>query len=252
MAHLAPHQIDQTDQVIKWFDKNFIHYREYRVIICRTCRYAVIPKQIETHLHHAHSWQVTPKQRRIIREYLFHRVDIAHQSANVQYPSPNHESIPELPIHFNCYRCTWEDEWGEQCQVCYQSIKNMQKHCKDAHGWQNTQQRGGNMRKMAKQTPNRMWIDGQTCQQFFNQGGWQKLFPVQNTRNRQPPKPITVEQALQRLDKKLKWAEKEREEITIEANKNRYIPNPWLDRAGWAKHLDGVVESQIEIWIALL
>ena len=234
---------DQSNNVIQWFDQNFVHYRQYRVIICRACRYAVIPKQIESHLQHAHSWQITPKQRRIIRENIFQRSDVAHEPDQVQYPNPNHESIPELRIHFNCYRCSWENEWGEQCRFICRTIRTIQEHCKNTHHWCNHQHRGGNKRTQLQQASNRMWIDGQTCQQFFVQGSWKKLFPIQNTQNRQPPKPITVEQALQRLDKKLKWAEKEREEITIEADKNRYIPNPWLDRAGWAKHLNRVVED---------
>ena len=54
----------------------------------------------------------------------------------------------------------------------------MQEHCKQKHGWENYQKRGGDIKQKSVHTSNRMWKHSQPCQRLFRAVGWPAYIAV--------------------------------------------------------------------------
>ena len=171
------------------FNTVFQHWPQYRVIYCPQCRFCPVPTQIQAHLD-AHHSQIPPKTRRRITEAArsIPKEQVAYQPQDVIYPSADSSPIAGLTIFRDVYQCTGETAEGQPCGKIRRRMKIMQAHCKEAHGWQNVQKRGGNSYDKQRQTPNRMWRDGVSCQRFFEYGAWQQYFAIQS-----PPNGLSVE-----------------------------------------------------------
>jgi hypothetical protein len=96
------------------------------------------------------------------------------------YPQPWDKPVDGLPVYKDSYRCLATDPDGKPCLKMLQTLGGVQAHCSKQHGWVNQQGRGGNMQLKHKQTPNRLWQDGQHCQVFFQVGEWKRCFQVQS------------------------------------------------------------------------
>lgn len=103
----------------------------------------------------------------------------------------------------------------------------------------NDQRRSGNVKTKLHQSPNRLWNDGISCQQFFRVGKWKRYFVVRSN-----PDTLSVEKVddlvrrgEEMLAAQLREVVDYRTKKRVEADENRYEANAWLDRAGWAKHL---------------
>jgi hypothetical protein len=236
---------------INQFQKVFKHWAEYRVIYCRTCRYCTPPHQIRRHLddHHAH---IMPAIRIQIVQAVNSIKDVARQPEEVQYPPPDHEPIVGLEVHENKYQCITPSTDQNVCMYICLTKDHMQKHCKKEHHWKNTQSRGGGRRGQQQQTPNRMWVNNRTCQQFFRVAQWKRYFPVQPrdpSRNPATTSEIVI-RGQQELAADIKAIKEYQEKKKIDSKENRYQANPWLDRAGWKSHLAQYSEKELVELIA--
>lgn len=127
------------------FNKIFEHRPEYRIVICKRCRFAVIPRQTAGHLL-KHRIVLSAPIRQTIVAYIQQLDDLAYTKDDVIYPSPTSELVKDLPIFHGGLRCTGDDEQGSPCTYICESKKAIQRHCKTVHGWINPQKRGGNSR----------------------------------------------------------------------------------------------------------
>jgi hypothetical protein len=158
------------------FDANFEHLTQYRIIRCKSCRYAVVPEQVERHMKDHHP-QVVPARRREISRAAMSLSNVAHRHEDVVYPNRDDEPVPGFPIITDALVCNGRKE-GEPCEYTCTAIRTMQQHCKDVHGWHNDQGRGGNTRAKSKHASNRVWEHGIWCQRFFEYKQWKRVFPV--------------------------------------------------------------------------
>jgi hypothetical protein len=155
----------------------FRYSRQYRVIVCVECRTAVVPEHAAAHLARNHD-RTTKEERKRIQRYVDDLGDLARQVSDVRFPGPDDPPYGEIVVRYGGLWCLGRDTDGRRCGYVVESTQMIQAHCKAAHGWQNEQKRGGNMKKKRVQTANRMWEEGQAYQQFFTKPSWKKNTPV--------------------------------------------------------------------------
>ena len=188
------------------FEQLFKIWPDYRVIQCVQCQYAVMPTQIEGHLSSKkHRRSVPNGTRKAIDGFVRTQVNsVAWEAEDVTYPPSDSAPINGFPIFENGLRCVSVDLLDRECGHVCRTVGSMQEHCKTVHGWENGQRRGGDTRKKSRQTPNRLWEEGQAVQQFFVQGSWKRYFAIK------PPDPVPQAPASQNT-----W--KERVHATMQA-----------------------------------
>lgn len=175
-----------------------------------------------------------------IVEYMNELEGIAAAVNEIKYPNEPISPIPRLPVFHDGFSCQWSDRNGRRCAyVCRgQDPSGIQRHCKRAHGWRNWQERGGRAGDRQRQTPNRLWIDGQHCQRLFKTGKWERYFIVATTPTSPVPEIQDKTAQAQTVFAQYKCAIKEAKAArSVEEDSNRVVPNAWLSFTGWAGHL---------------
>jgi len=234
------------------FDVIFIHFPQYRVIICKECGSAVVPAHLKTHLGTKHTYLTVKTRNCIIQAAAAQIHALAKSEEDVVYPSPTSEPVPHLTVWRDGLKCTADKQDGSQCGHIRRGLQNMQAHCREQHGWMGTRKRGrpekGRRPEEEGEREVKPWVRDVHCQQFFKTGGFQRLFEVgarpEETRQlarEQVADPIQqqVEAAFQIATAEVEKADKETESA-VQPDDNRYVTNAWLNRAGWAKHLAGL------------
>lgn len=134
----------------------FIVNDQFRILVCTTCQFAVVPTQIEQHLEQHHK-RVTQKVRRQIHALIQDHTTIAQIESEVIYPECNSAPIDGLPVFFDGFRCLATLAQGENCGYVCRSLYGIKEHCKKKHGWINAQKRGGDARLKLAQPANKLW-----------------------------------------------------------------------------------------------
>lgn len=233
----------------------FIHMPEYRVIICKECRYAVLPSHIDSHFQ-KDEHKLDKKERKRIESEVAVEVnglignEVALKHSEFPFPLPTAKPIPELAPAKEGVKCTFTTN-GIQCRyVCY-TEQHMQVHSKQEHRWK--QGRKGRPKKgSAKEVP---WQTGIYCQRFFIQGPQSRYFEVQPPASARRPGPAEIqsresqfEKRKKQLESELKAMEDENKKTIIESEESRE-PNPWLRRVGWVGHTSGLNPEYLREWI---
>lgn len=161
------------DEVTRLFDVN----SRCRALICSTCQYAVVPDQLHKHLR-AHHKRLSLQQRRDIISTVEEISELARLPSDVVYPSPNDPPIDSLPVYFDGLKCTAPVADGAVCSYICRTPRGMREHCRQKHGWVNSQKRGGDTRSKQLHSSNRIWSQDHACQRLFRVAGWQKYFEV--------------------------------------------------------------------------
>lgn len=136
------------------FNKIFKHLPEQQVIICVECQHAIQPNQIKGHLSTSHN-TIPSQVRKTIQEFIQTLQNVTQKKEDIIHPDPDSDPIPGLPIFDNGLVCISEQS-GSQCGYTCRSIETMQRHCKKAYNWINSQKRGGNSRAKQQHTANRL------------------------------------------------------------------------------------------------
>lgn len=222
----------------------FEHLPQHRIIVCRECGYAVIPTHVASHLHDRHKGRLTAEARRAIEAEARMLPDIATQRSEVVFPEPGAAPIEYLPRWDDGLRC-------ERCRYVCRTLAGMQAHCKKEHGWRDGRGRGrATKRAIAAAEERRMWTTGVRCQQLFKTQGWQQLFEVaapavvvrgQGQRGGvDGVGDVELQQNVASIFRSTQARLKEEDEkaqAVVEPDTNRYVPQTWLRRTGWARHL---------------
>ena len=130
----------------------------------------------------------------------------------------------------------------------------MQEHCRAEHQWRNAQKPGGKVREKARHSPNRLWEEGQSCQQFFKAVGWKRLCPVRASGSRNTPPAVCNEHTQRRADRLFgQYQDNVREakqQRSVEGDSSRFVANAWLSFTGWAGHVSQFInKDQIQAYI---
>ena len=213
------------------FEKLFAHHREYRVIICKRCKYAVNPAQAKGHIQSKHRTISTTQCAQIVA--LIDRLsEIARSPEDVRYPDPVGAAVPGIPVYENGLRCTHVVE-GQECNYTCREKRVMSRHCRQQHGWRNPRKNGRPDQWTDRTT---MWVEGQSCQSFFQTGGWQKIFPIQVVPASGQPVEVDIVRKIGEWADQLK-ADLQKAQEEVRTSRSRYEANPWLEHTGWERHI---------------
>jgi hypothetical protein len=124
------HHTNTADEMAD-FDTIFEHLTQYRIIQCKSCKYAVVLAQIERHVKDHHPQVVLACQKTILQAAMG-LPNIAHRHKDVVYPTRNDKPIPGFPVIKDSLVCIGQRE-GQLCKYACAAIRTMQQHCKDFH-----------------------------------------------------------------------------------------------------------------------
>jgi hypothetical protein len=223
------------------FNTIFQYFPEYHILICKECHQGVLQPHLKAHLDTFHK-SLQPKTRKdiVAASKGDHTLGWAETKEDVVYPVAYLPPIPLLPVYTDGFQCTG-------CKFLQRTIKAIKAHCREEHGWKNPVQKGRpEVAKQQDQEP--MWTEGVHCQKFQKTGTLGMLFEVAK------PKTVVVGEAMSEKDAEeaalqagimaaltqkgldLDAADK-KANAKIQADLNRKVPNAWLSRSRWAKHL---------------
>lgn len=77
----------------------------HRVLICRSCQYAIVPTHFKTHLQVLYP-RLSLQQRRNFTQEVESASDIARAHEDVVYPSLTDPPVDSLLVYFDSLRCT--------------------------------------------------------------------------------------------------------------------------------------------------
>jgi superfamily II DNA helicase RecQ len=208
--------------------------------VCKSCKYAVLPSQVNSHLRHKMRHNYNRRQREQVTEEIQAMNGLFQDEEDLkgfQFPSPTRPPIPEL---------NGAKKDGLKCRKCRYICRNerrMRVHCEAAHEWENPRSGGRPSYKKRQVEEERPWMSGVHCQQFFIQGPKSQLFEVMREAGEEGIKETREEihtwETIERLTtERLKHIEQKEKESIKRVDENKE-PNPWLKRVGWATHLAG-------------
>jgi hypothetical protein len=119
----------------------------YRVLICTSCQYALVPNTVRSHLRNAHKGQLSLTE---IKEclQLVSTMDLeAPELVQRMEIPPSSPPIPHLALYFDGIVCRLCES---QPYVC-RSEATSKAHLKEIHGW-TSGERGGRPSKFSKVT----------------------------------------------------------------------------------------------------
>ena len=231
--------------------ESFVHLRDYRAVICThtSCRYAVLPSNIDTHLRAQHRMSVGLR-----REIIAHIMSIPSLIVNEEHlglvnspnPPPRQPAIPHLPVYSDGLGCSYIP-----CPYVCRSRDGVIKHCESVHGWVNPYKRGRvRGSRPAREYP---WRTEVYCQRLFTRGVPQEYFEV-------APVPVqTTDTPPSRMADKVKYEfegiiqtqEAIAGQEAVAQPEQMSDTNPWLEGVEWAHHLAGFPFEEMIQWAEL-
>ncbi|KAJ9413322.1 hypothetical protein FOXG_15071 [Fusarium oxysporum f. sp. lycopersici 4287] len=154
----------------------FIYLEQLNLVVCSICKYAVLVDGIRNHLlHQRHQYTLSAGEKKEIISTVGSIPGILKQQDDLlkfQFPPPETKPLPfiEAPKH-DGLRCN-------ECDYVTRQTVNMQKHCRQKHGWQNDWTKGGNVRRKAELPRDLPWTSGVSCQRLFDHGRASSWFEV--------------------------------------------------------------------------
>ncbi|RFN43675.1 ATP-dependent dna helicase, partial [Fusarium flagelliforme] len=154
-----------------------------------------------------------------------------------QKPPPTIDPIPHIhPPVADKLGC---DEEG--CLFVVGTPRGMQEHYRKEHGWRNPRGRGRRIMHKPIDPIEVPWRTGVQSQRLFNNGpgsGWFEVgFGAAATQT--PDEAAMMERAVHAMKQKQEQFEREDKEC-IKAADAKTDANAWLERVGWANHLQGL------------
>jgi len=222
-----------------------IHLPEFRVIICKKCKYAVLPSQIDAHFTPQRPHGFVKQERERIAKGLakVNRLILnekALKQCEFPFPVDTTEPIAALQApQTNGFRCTFGVERGFICSYVCGSDRNIRKHAFEAHGWKTPSGRG--RRKKDATIPDMPWRSGVSYQRFFVQGPKSGFFEVGRGRG-EPWSGEAEESQWEKLEKAIDdgmAAVDDIEKRTIQVTDESKEVDPWKRRTRWVSHTAG-------------
>lgn len=235
------------------------HLPEFSVVTCKTCKYAVLPSEIDAHFGAKGGHKFNKRTRDRIDQEVAKITGLIQDEESLRqcsfpFPLPTAEPVAALgPPETDGLRCMKKVN-GQGCAYICRTERGMRKHCWKEHQWKSAA-KGGQPRKHnprpAKDVP---WQTGIHCQRFFKKQTKSQYFEVQMVQTGPRPTPRMASRTDQ-----LKAAKKEMQRAfeKAEAEENRKIketdeakePSPWLRRVGCIPHLAGIDRKEVREYV---
>ncbi|KAK4171927.1 hypothetical protein QBC36DRAFT_85368, partial [Triangularia setosa] len=99
------------------FDHMFVQLRRYRVAVCSSCHYAVLPGSIKTHVNTHHRYlPARQRQQMVGRALELERQGILASSRDgIRFPNPEDAAVPGLPVFTDGKKCVLPGPDGQVC-----------------------------------------------------------------------------------------------------------------------------------------
>jgi RecQ family ATP-dependent DNA helicase len=225
----------------------FVYLPEYPVVICKTCEFACVADEVISHLRLQHV-SIKPSERNKIAKLVKEIPGIVHNQAGLSgFQFPPATTAPILFIaapKIDGLRCN-------DCGFVTRTLRGIQGHCREKHGWVNDWRKGGNVAKKAKQERGVPWTTGVRCQRFFRSRVASQWFEVGRASESSEP-PSGDQQTAEGLVEMVRRRHQEQAALfktagmeMIRVADDKKEPNPWLTRAGWAEHLRGLSPDRL-------
>ena len=221
--------------------------RDYQVLICQGCQYALDPAEVRRHLRENHP-TLSPADRSRQEEWIASQP--ARAPAQIDWPVQPVPLIADLPYIAD----------GHQCILCQPprqyfcaAISTMKKHYQYTHKWVNPYSRGGSQRyRQHREYP---WRTEVPCQRFFTHGRYQQYFevipPASATSSHSPRIPdVSPTEAAVRSQ----LAAFDAAAIVAAAAVSPEEPaevHPWLQRTRWIPYLQGMDREAVQPLVEL-
>jgi hypothetical protein len=224
----------------------FEHLAEYRVAVCRECRYAVWPDQIAGHLQKQH--KKPRREAEAVGESIRSWPGLIQYPSELDAPSSVVQPVPQLPVYADGLLCQLDPG---RCQLVFRSNKALKEYWRKAHaGWSAGKKRGrpSQARGKAIQAQMEEGCRRVYCQQLFGSRHRSQYFEVQSAPEDGPqPAPTEGEAAWARVGEAMgkAWAGvEERVQNTIQEG-SQDEDNPWLKRTGWEPYLKDLSRPEL-------
>lgn len=238
-----------------------IHLPEFRVIICRKCKYAVLPSHLHSHFTPDRPHGFTKVARQRIVEKVAEIGGLIQDEEELKqckfpFPADTSEPIAALDAPNTDYlRCTFEIEGGSMCPHVCKTVKKVQEHNRKEHGWKSTNKGGRPKKDAPKVSPEVPWRGGVLCQRFFKQGPKSGFFEVGRGRMSREADAQSQGSQWMKVEGMIDTGMERVEDLLrrkIQATDGSKEPNPWLRRTGWARHLGGLDREELRALVAPL
>ena len=213
-------------------------------MICKECKYAVWPSQIQHHYqgsHHKWGRQAAAELETAVQSWP----NVLQYPVELEVPSQVTAAIPALELHTDGLLCQLDPT---QCQYVCRTSRTMVEHLKQRHSWTQQRRRGRVSRGSTPSQPSKPWTTVH-CQRFFNSGQGSQFFVVeqsssQESTSRQAQSIVPVwQQASDVMAQAWDAAEKKETRIITEGEASEV--NPWLERTGWLRYLAGLDRQKL-------
>ena len=220
--------------------QEFEHVSEWQIVVCKQCRYAVWPSQIEGHLRNKQH-HMPGKQAAILSEEVEQWPGVARFPGEITVPHYVERAIPGIAVWNDGWKCEWD---GGECTYVCRRIGVMKKHWRQSHAFSVGQKRGGSglgkKEDVEYQTSQR--CRRVQCQRIFVQKEHSQYFEVRSGRDHgsgasdsESDDGQAWSQAWERASQCYSAI---RADDTIRSGAVDEV-NPWLRRTGWVPFMEG-------------
>jgi hypothetical protein len=154
--YCTPQTVSSDVDIMDQFKAMFEYLPTQRIVVCKSHQQGIIRSQLRTHLDTKHQ-ELVPNTRQQIVSAVHREASLgawAKTHNDVIYPRPASQLLPHLPVYHDGVRC-------QECQYINRSVKRVQEHCRDKHGWKSK------ATGRPASTPT-MWTTKVSCQKFHS------------------------------------------------------------------------------------
>ena len=224
----------------------FERIAEYPVAVCKECRYAVWPNQIEGHLRKLHKQPL--RRAKTIANAIQQWANLLQQPSQLERIINRIDAIPQLPVYDDGMLCLLDTE---HCQHIARTLDSIKLHWRNRHdGWSVGKKRGrpGDCREKRLQEHLQRSYRRVYCQRLFGSRHGSQYFEVRNVpKTSQLPVPTEDDAAWAQVGLEMAkvWREVESRAIDTIQDGEKDEASPWLDRTGWAQYLKNLERAEL-------
>ncbi|KAJ5117456.1 hypothetical protein N7448_011088 [Penicillium atrosanguineum] len=220
----------------------FTYNATYQIWICIECRYAVSPRQFDTHLcshHRRHPAATTAELRQAALAEMLKRPWLEPTRESCKFPPPDSAPIAGLPVYpgLRCPRCSYVSR----------ALTTLRSHL--AHIHPETRRPRG---RASKAKPDVVAAAEQvSCQRFFVSGSGSGFFsvivpsPIRRQRLAGTVSEAEFIQVQVNRDLQERLSDEAEQGLQITTQKHTTEVSPWLELTQWPKYLQGHSFSEV-------
>jgi hypothetical protein len=227
------------------FDRIAYYNTDYNILICKQHQYAIKKINLKTHL--LLHYNIPSTQRKQLVQF-----GLSLYQGEPIYPQEPISPISYLKIKEQSFKCLFPIE-DRSCGTILGRIADIKTHCSRKHQWVNPRKRG-RYSNISKEDSLPSYITQVPVQTFYTTGLGERFFEIildlnQSSLEETPPQSSLFDLASQKLQvrqRQLDQLHPTGSSLGLLENQ----PNPWLERTGWVRHLDGFDRKTLRQWIS--